>query len=161
MTEASNPIARLIDTIKEANRWSDPMIVARAESAGHQRSKSWISNIRNAGMPTMSADTIHALSDGLGVPVSRVLRAVLETMGLPYGDESISPEAAIKADPMLRDDTKAALLAIISEARQRRRPSKQDVIDGINNTLGVDTVTEDDNDDPMSESDDKTDPGRK
>lgn len=160
MTDASNPIARLIDTIKEANGWSDPMIVARARSAGHQRSKSWVSNLRNGGMPSISADAVRALADGLGVPVSRVLRAALENIGLPYGDESRSPEAAIKADPTLRDDTKAALLAIISEARQRRRPSKHDVIQDINDTLGVNLITDGDGDGPLSESDDKTDPDR-
>lgn len=158
MTDASNPLARLIDLVEEANEWSDPMIAERATRAGHQRGKSWVSRIRNRGMPSINADMVHALAAGLGVPVSRVLRAALEGMGLPYGDESNSPEAAIRADPTLSDETKRTLLLLLGESRQRRRPSRHDVVRGINEALGVDLITDDDDDGPVSDGNDKTDP---
>lgn len=157
MTDASNSIARLIDSVKEVNGWSDPVIAERATRAGHQRSKSWVSDIRNNGM-SITSDTVHALAAGLGVPVSRVLRAALEAIGLPYGNESNSPEAAIRADPTLSEETKRTLLMLIGESRQRRRPSRRDVVRGINEALGVDLITDDDDDGPVSDGNDKTDP---
>lgn len=117
MTTAGNPLAQLIDTVKEANGWSDPMIVARARHAGHQISKSLVSTIRREGMATLVPGTIRALADGLGVPVVRVLRAALESAGLPVGDESVAPETAVRNDLTLSDETKRVLLAMLREAR--------------------------------------------
>ncbi|NNG36903.1 hypothetical protein [Nakamurella aerolata] len=118
MTTASNPLARLIDETKEANRWSDTRIVAQARSAGHQMSKSTISDIRTAGVSTIVPAKIQALADGLQLPIRDVLRAALESAGLPSGDPPLSVEQAILRDATLPVQTKRALLAMVKDARR-------------------------------------------
>lgn len=117
MTPGSNPLAKLIDAAREANGWSDPDVVRRAKAAGHQISKSHISGIRREGVTALKASLVLALADGLGVPVREVLRAALETLGLPAGDNSISPEQALRNDPSIPVGAKQMILMQIRAAR--------------------------------------------
>lgn len=114
----SNPLARLIDETREANGWSDYDIARRAKAAGHQMSKSTISDIRTKGVATIVPDKVRALARGLDLPVSEILRAMLETAGLPVGPASSSPEQAVRADPQMPAVVKSQLLAMIREVRK-------------------------------------------
>lgn len=118
MSTASNALARLIDRTKEANEWSDMDLVNRARRAGHQMSKSTISDVRTAGVATVVPDKVRALADALDVPVADVVRASLEAAGLPAGEPSLSPEQAIRRDVTLPIQTKRALLALLKDARR-------------------------------------------
>lgn len=123
----SNPLARLIDATREANEWSDYDIARRARNAGHQMSKSTISDIRTKGVVTIVPDKVRALAVGLELPVSEVLRAMLETVGLPAGSSSSSPEQAIRRDPDMPALAKRQLLAMIRQVRSDRDESPADL----------------------------------
>lgn len=115
----SNPLGRLIDATREANNgWSDEYIARRARSAGHQMSKSTISDIRVKGLSTIVPHKLKALSAGLDLPLADVTRAALETVGLPVGAPGNSVEQAIQRDVSLPITTKRTLLTIVREARR-------------------------------------------
>jgi transcriptional regulator with XRE-family HTH domain len=108
----------LIDRVREANGWSDQNVADRAESRGCAISKQTISVLRQKVPPTLVPERMRALAEGLGVSVNEVLRAALADMGLmPYRPDDWSAEEAIRADAGLSEDTKRALLAIVSAVR--------------------------------------------
>lgn len=114
----SNALGELIDTTKDANDWSDQDIANRAEAGGHELSKQTVSVIRTQGITTLVPNRLRALAEGLGLPLHRVVRAALATIGLEVpGDNPISPEDAIRADETLDVNTKRVVLVMLTEAR--------------------------------------------
>jgi hypothetical protein len=106
----AHALARLIDAVAEAHRYSDEDIAKRARARGHHLSKSNISRIRNEPVKSVNAAQMNALADGLGLPVSTVLQAALTSMGLPTGGARNRFEDVVKADPNLLPEARAHLL---------------------------------------------------
>lgn len=107
----THALGRLIDAVANAHRYSDEDVARRARSRGHQLSKSNISRIRNEPVRSINAAQMHALADGLGIPVGTVLQAALTSMGLPAGEAPSRFEDVVKADPNLIPEARDHLLA--------------------------------------------------
>jgi hypothetical protein len=110
-------LARLIDATEDRNEWSDRDVVRRAEAQDHRLNRQDITNYRHIGMKTIVPAKIKALAEGLGLPAYRVAQAVLEDHGIVLPMEARTPEDAIRHDHELPERTRAALLAILSDAR--------------------------------------------
>ncbi len=114
----TNALAKLLDETRNATGMSDPDVARRAQKAGHTLTKSNLSRIRLTPIKQIVPDLIYAMAAGLSLPPHTVLRAALETVGLPAGEASTSPESATRADLGLSDGTKRAILAILRDARK-------------------------------------------
>lgn len=118
-----HPLAELIDSVKAANGWSDPQLVANARAKGYVLSKSNISRYRQP-VVSIKGDVIQALAAGLRVSPAQVAVAAMQSMGIqlpPY--ESTTPEQAIKLDISLSVRDKGALLALLARMRAEEKPS--------------------------------------
>ncbi len=115
-----HPLAELIDQVKAANNWSDPILVSRARAAGFELTTQNISRYRNEiPLVSIKAEIIRALSAALGVSVQQVGLAGLASMGLAVHDlAAASPEQAIRTDPSLSESNKASLLHLLEELRR-------------------------------------------
>lgn len=112
-----HPLAELIDSVKAANGWSDPQLVANARAKGYVLSKSNISRYRQP-VVSIKGDVIQALAAGLRVSPAQVAVAAVQSMGiqLPAYD-SITPEQAVRLDIGLSTRDKGALLALLAQMR--------------------------------------------
>lgn len=111
-----SPLAELVDEVAAANGWSRREISRRAQSKGHDLSPSRLGQLLNEHpLPGIQADKIAALAAGLAIPEERVARAALASLGFRIDPDgaSLTPAEAIRRDPSLSADTKAALLAVL------------------------------------------------
>lgn len=123
MVSMSNrsPLADLVDEVCAANDWSRREVARRAQAKGHDLSASRLGQLLNEyPLPGIQADKVAALAAGLAIPEERVARAVIASMGFridPDGSAQ-TPAEAIRRDPTLSTDTRAALLAVLKSGSQ-------------------------------------------
>lgn len=117
MKPAPHPVAALIDSVMEVNEWSYRDLGERSSRFGGP-ARSTISSWRNDEITTVSGDQIRELAKILDVPVQRVIRAYLVSMGLPVDPEPVADvEAAINADGSLSSERRRTLLAVVKALR--------------------------------------------
>lgn len=127
LVKHSHALAALIDEVRSANGWSDPDVVARAQSKGHKLSKSNISRIRNNPVVTLNIETVSALADGLGISKAMIAQAALASMGIvTYSSSDLTAEDAIRRDPTLGERDKRAVLAVLAGLRGEPASDRQD-----------------------------------
>lgn len=111
-------LAALIQSVEDANGWSDPDVADRARQRGHTISKSNISRLRLEPVRTIKGDAIKALAAGLGISPLDIADAALASMGIHRtrlsGDDV---ETAIRRDPLLADTQRRMLLVMLQEMR--------------------------------------------
>jgi hypothetical protein len=115
------PLARLIDTLKSTNDWSDPVIVENAQRDGHDLTKSNISRIRNEDpLLSIKGSTILALAAGLRVSAAQVAIAAVESMGIVLPSyERPTVEQVVRLDMTLAERDRTILLATMRGIREQ------------------------------------------
>jgi hypothetical protein len=131
-------LAELIDAARRADpRWSSfDLLARRARARGHHVSRANLARIRNEHVKTFSAGQVLMLAAALDLPLTQVIRAYLEAMGLPYAEpRPASVESAVAADPRLSADDKTHLLALLDSmvdtAQQHVDPDPDPSADGV------------------------------
>lgn len=115
-------LARLIESAKEANSWTNEDLRRRAESEGHSVSRSNISRILTHPVTTVVPSQVRMLADATGLPVRLVTLAALRSTGLSVYADDPDVVAALRSDPDLPDEVRRAVLAIVQPYKKRRRP---------------------------------------
>lgn len=115
------PLARLIDAVKAANDWTDPVLVENARKRGHDLTKSNISRLRNEDpLISIKGSMISALAAGLRVSASQVAVAAVESMGITLPSYELpTVEQAIRLDATLADRDRKILIATVREIREQ------------------------------------------
>lgn len=111
-------LAALIQSVEDANGWSDPEVAERARQRGHTISKSNISRLRLEPVRSIKGDAIKALAAGLGISPLDIADAALASMGIhrtSAADNDV--ETAIRRDPLLADSQRRMLLALLREMK--------------------------------------------
>lgn len=111
-----SPLAVLVDEVCLANGWSRREVARRAQAKGHDLSPSRLGQLLNEyPLPGIQSDKIEAIAAGLAIPEERVARAASAAMGFRIDADggALTPAEAIRRDPSLSVDTKAALLAVL------------------------------------------------
>lgn len=115
-----HPLARLIDSVKAANDWSDTKLVQNARERGRHLSKSNISRYRSP-LVSIKGEIIKALAAGLRVSPAQVATAAIESMDIALiSHDSPTPEQAVRLDTQLSDADKRVILALIEQLRANR-----------------------------------------
>lgn len=119
MSGAQSALRELYDEITDKAGWSMRDVAKRSTRLGAPGvTKSRVGQLVNANpLQSISRDNIISLADGLGTTAELVALAAMQSMGLLFADQAITPEQAIQRDPFLSPDTKQALLAILRTAR--------------------------------------------
>lgn len=111
-------LAALIQSVEDANGWSDPEVAERARQRGHQISKSNISRLRLEPVRSIKGDAIKALAAGLGISPLDIADAALASMGIHRANASQTDvETAIRRDPVLAESQRRMLLALLREMK--------------------------------------------
>lgn len=112
-------LGQLIDSVKLANGWSDPDLVANARGRGHELTKSNISRYRNEQpLISIKGDSVRALAAALGVTNAQVAAAAIESMGISLPQHHEPPiEQAVRLDPSLSKRDQNLLLALLARMR--------------------------------------------
>lgn len=111
-------LAALIQSVEDANGWSDPEVAERARQRGHQISKSNISRLRLEPVRSIKGDAIKALAAGLGISPLDIADAALASMGIHRAHAADNDvETAIRRDPLLAGSQRRMLLALLREMR--------------------------------------------
>lgn len=116
---------QLMESVKDANSWSDPDLVRNAKEKGRVISKSNISRFRNP-LESIKRENILDLAAALRVAPSQIAVAAIEAMGfnLPTYD-SPTPEQAIRLDPSLSEKDRSILLSTLQQMRAVPRTSSE------------------------------------
>ncbi|MDO3096804.1 Uncharacterised protein [Mycobacteroides abscessus subsp. abscessus] len=114
---SKHQLDQLMESVKDANGWSDPDLVRNAEERGRVISKSNISRFRGP-LESIKRENILDLAAALRVAPSQVAVSAFEAMGfnLPTYD-SPTPEQAIRLDSTLSEKDKAILLSTLQQMR--------------------------------------------
>ena len=109
-----NDLNKLIETMKEANGWSDEDVAARSRQHGYDTSKSNIARLRTERVvESVSRRQVESLSAALRVAPENVLNAFLSSMGYaPRPKSSVNVETALAADLRLTAGDRDALLVL-------------------------------------------------
>lgn len=111
-------LAALIQSVEDANGWSDPDVAERARQRGHKISKSNISRLRLEPVRSIKGDAIQALAAGLGISPLDIADAALASMGIHRTNASQTDvESAIRRDPILAESQRRMLLALLREMK--------------------------------------------
>ncbi|GLB62710.1 hypothetical protein NCCP2495_05880 [Dietzia sp. NCCP-2495] len=111
-------LAALIQSVEDANGWSDPEVAERARQRGHTISKSNISRLRLEPVRSIKGDAIKALAAGLGISPLDIADAALASMGIHRSNAADNDvETAIRRDPLLADSQRRMLLALLREMK--------------------------------------------
>lgn len=111
-------LAALIQSVEDANGWSDPDVAERARHRGHTISKSNISRLRLDPVRSIKGDSIRALAAGLGISPLDIADAALASMGIQRANSAGDDvEAAIRRDPVLAESQRRMLLALLREMK--------------------------------------------
>ena len=111
-------LAALIQSVEDANGWSDPDVAERARQRGHKISKSNISRLRLEPVRSIKGDAIQALAAGLGISPLDIAGAALASMGIHRTNASQTDvESAIRRDPILAESQRRMLLALLREMK--------------------------------------------
>lgn len=115
-----HPLGKLIDTIRESNRWSYRDLARRAERAGFKMGDSQINALANNPISSVSIKQVRALAVALDIPERHVVVAFLGSMGYDVAGPSPSGvEEAIRADGRLSSDDRETLLVLLKQMRRR------------------------------------------
>lgn len=111
-------LAALIQSVEDANGWSDPDVAERARHRGHTISKSNISRLRLEPVRSIKGDAVKALAAGLGISPLDIADAALASMGIHRSTAADNDvETAIRRDPLLADSQRRMLLALLREMK--------------------------------------------
>ena len=111
-------LAALLQSVEDANGWSDPEVAERARKRGHTISKSNISRLRLEPVRSIKGDAIKALAAGLGISPLDIADAALASMGIHRSNAADNDvETAIHRDPLLADSQRRMLLALLREMK--------------------------------------------
>jgi hypothetical protein len=114
-----NALGVYVDSIRQANDWSDDQVAERATSRGYKISGSTVQAMCTQHPPaSVGRGAVIALAKGLGVPEDRVAAAAMESMGFRLPSADLTAAEAVQRDPSLDEPTRRALLAVLRSSAQ-------------------------------------------
>lgn len=120
MTE-QHALSRLIESVKEANAWTNADLERAARRRGHDVSRSNISRILTQPVKTVVPAQVRMFSDATGLPVEMVALAALRATGLSVDVDATDLLTVVRRDTDLPTETKEAIIAIVTPYKKRRR----------------------------------------